>query len=49
MADYFDDDEGQLEFLRQYNYKRKYKRTCRRLALEYLRLAVKCFRMSMKG
>lgn len=49
MAEYFDNDEEQLEFLRQYNSKREYKRTFRRLALGYLRLAVKCFRMSMKG
>ena len=49
MADYFDDDDEQLEFIRQYNSKREYKRTCRRLALGYLRLAVKCFIMYMKG
>lgn len=49
MADYFNDDEEQLEFLRQYNSKRKYKRTYRRLALGYFRLAWKCFKMSMKG
>lgn len=49
MAVYLDDDEEQLEYLRQYNSKREYKRTCRRLALGYLRLAVKCFRMCMKG
>lgn len=49
MANYFNDDEAQIEYLRQYTYKRTYKRNCRRLALEYLRLAVKCFIMSMKG
>lgn len=49
MVDYFNDDEEQLKFLRQYNSKREYKRTYRRLTLGYLRLAVKCFRMYLKG
>lgn len=49
MAVYFDDDEEQMEYIRQYNSKKAYRRTCMRLAVGYFRLAWKCFKMYMKG
>ena len=43
------DDEEQMEYIRQYNSKKKYRIACMRLAVGYFRLAWKCFKMSMKG
>lgn len=49
MAVYLDDDEEQMEYIRQYNRRKEYKRTFMRLAVKYFRLAWKCFKKSMKG
>ena len=49
MAVYFNDDEEQMKYLRQYNFKKEHRRTCMRSAVGYFRLAWKCFKMFMKG